>query len=153
MDPDKYSQYTQDGPKDADGRVDFSLSYVHLMKNCEDFKTEKMSLQDLASKIGVEVRSSPKYHAELAGEGIEYVWALTKNWFKRQPLSQRKTRGQFTALAEKALSTAMVTAKACRASSRRARSYILAYLYLEETGDEEAIKQKFDDIELAAKCF
>ena len=56
----------------------------------------------LGDKLGVTVGATPKYHAELAGEGIEYVWALSKNWFKRQPRTKRKSRGQFKDLVLKA---------------------------------------------------
>jgi hypothetical protein len=58
---------------------------------------------------------SPKHHAELICEGIEYDWALSKNWFKRLPISERKTRASFAKQVKKARERA-------RESARQARS-------------------------------
>ncbi len=53
-----------------------------------------------------------------------YVWALSKNWFKRQPLSKRKSRGQFKQLVAEARSPAVVrTAKVVRGSERMRPTY------------------------------
>ena len=62
------------------------------MSQCPDFKDELSSLQHFAN---TKVICTPKYHAEIAGNGIEYCWAIAKNWFKRLLLSVRKTREQF----------------------------------------------------------
>ena len=146
--------YTVDGPKDDDGKVDCSKSYKKLMESCTDFKREKTALQHLGEKLQVTVGATPKYHAEIAGEGIEYVWALSKNWFKRQPLTKRKTRGQFKELVVEALSSEVVrTTKVVRGCGRRSRSYVLAYLFLHRHGDEEAVKKEFVDIELTSKKY
>ena len=45
------------------------------------------------------------------------------------------------------------TAKVVRGCGRRARSYILAYLFLHCHGDEDAVKQEFVDIELTSKKY
>ena len=154
LDPLALQSYTVDRPKDAVGMVDTTKSYKSLMRNCVDFQTEKTALQGLGDLLGVVVGATPKYHAELAGEGIEYVWALSKNWFKRQPLSKRRKRGDFKELVIKALSPEVVrTAKVVRGCGRRARSYILAYLFLDQHGDEDAVKQEFVDIELTSKIY
>ena len=57
-----------------------------LMADCTDFREEKSAmevlLQDLSTKSHnnqkIELLVSPKYHCKLAGEGIEYVWAVMK---------------------------------------------------------------------------
>lgn len=96
------------------------------------------------------VLGTPKYHAELAGEGIEYMLALCKNWFKRQPLTMRKTRAQFKSLVEEAVSREKISPKAVRGSARRAQSYI----FLEYGGkDDSGMKQEFVDIEISAKTY
>jgi len=41
------------------------------------------------------VESTPKYHAELAGEGIEYSWGYAKNACCWAPLAQKKGRNNF----------------------------------------------------------
>jgi len=57
-------------------------------------------------------------------------------------------------LVTKAWSPEMITAKAVHASAQRSRSCIpLAYLYLEDIGDEEAVKKHFVDIEVTSKCY
>ena len=45
------------------------------------------------------------------------------------------------------------TAKVVRGCGRRARSYILSYLFLHRHGDEAAVKQEFVDIELTSKKY
>ena len=152
LDPNE-GGYSMKGKKDADGNLDLSKSYVHLMARCADFRREKAALHHLGDKLGVVVHSTPKYHAELAGEGIEYVWALSKNWFKRQPLSARKSRQQFKALVKRALSPKMVTAKTVRGCGRRARSYILAYAFLHDNENNEEFKKEFVDIEKTSKKY
>ena len=111
-------------------------------------------MQHLGEKLQGTVGATPKYHAEIAGEGIEYVRALSKNWFKRQPLTKRKTRGQFKELVVEALSSEVVrTTKVVRGCGRRSRSYVLAYLFLHRHGDEEAVKKEFVDIKLTSKKY
>jgi hypothetical protein len=147
-------KYTKQGPTDEDGNVDCSKSLTCLMRACPDFRNEKNALQHLGDQLGVVVLSTPKYHAELAGEGVEYMWALCKNWFKRQPLNKRKSRADFKKLVETAVSNEMITPKAVRGSARRARSYILAYLFLDHGSTEDSgIKQEFVDIEVSAKTY
>ena len=41
-----------------------------LMASCLDFAEEVTALQHVGNKLGVSVIISPKFHAELAGEGI-----------------------------------------------------------------------------------
>jgi hypothetical protein len=59
------------------------------MASCTDFEEEETLLQVMASKMGVLVDRSPKCHCEIAGEGIEYSWACTKNHY-RQILQDKK---------------------------------------------------------------
>jgi hypothetical protein len=88
IDPSKKpSWYTMHGNKDADtGVVDKSSSLSYLMGCCPDFKEEKTALEQLAEQLGVTVRLTPKFHAELAGEGVEYSWAYAKSFYRRSPL-------------------------------------------------------------------
>ena len=59
------------------------------MTECADFKQEETALQYLGSQLGVTVRLTPKFHAELAGEGVEYSWAHAKAYYRRMPLSRK----------------------------------------------------------------
>ena len=102
-------KYTVDGHKDEVGKRAVSLSLKHILAQCNDFKNQLSALQHLAKKMGTKVICSPKYHAEIAREGIKYCWAIAKTWFKQLPLSKRKTRQQFKAKVQKAFSSSIVT--------------------------------------------
>jgi hypothetical protein len=54
-----------------EGNKDWSL--MCLMASCLDFAEEMTALQHVGGKLGVSVTITPKFHAELAGEGIEYT--------------------------------------------------------------------------------
>ena len=53
-------------------------------------------LQDLSSKSHnnqkIELLVSPKYHCELAGEGVEYVWAVMKKYYRCKPLEEKNIK-------------------------------------------------------------
>jgi hypothetical protein len=85
-------KYTLDGRKDAiTGDIDLQFSHRHVMAECTDFKEEETTLQYLGTQLGVRVQLTPKFHAELAGEGIlEYSWAHAKSWYCRIPVSQKR---------------------------------------------------------------
>jgi hypothetical protein len=53
------------------------------MASCLDFAEEMTALQHVGSELGVSVIITPKFHAELAGEGIEYSWGVTKGVYRR----------------------------------------------------------------------
>ena len=79
IDPENVSSYTVDGRKDPiTGEVNNSSSLRYLMGRCTDFRDEETALEHLALQLGVEVQLTPKFYAELAGEGIEYDWAHSK---------------------------------------------------------------------------
>jgi hypothetical protein len=42
------------------------------------FLCEITLLQDFAEQMGVTIDHNPKCHSELAGEGIQYLWAFAK---------------------------------------------------------------------------
>ena len=80
-----YRHMTLDGRKDhLTGEVDVSNSLRYLLSQCADFKNELSTLQALGKDIGIVVNSTPKYHAELASEGIEYSWDTQKGCIIRQ---------------------------------------------------------------------
>ena len=62
-----------EGQKDAiTGKVDLHYSLRSILGNCRDFKEEETALQFLGTQVGVTVLLTPKFHAELAGEGVKY---------------------------------------------------------------------------------
>jgi hypothetical protein len=94
IDGNNLKQYSLTGEKDdLLGTVDNSTrSLRHIMGMCHDFMNEEGMLQHIANKsIGVKVLLTPKCHAELAGEGVEYVWACAKGAYRNVSLQEKTT--------------------------------------------------------------
>ena len=87
------SRFTKNGKKgdrDADGNLtEEGKKYclLYLRSQCSDFKNEKSAIECILYQISQNKQSwytcrfSPKYHYEIAGEGIEYAWELIKRMF------------------------------------------------------------------------
>jgi hypothetical protein len=99
------SMYTLTGKrawKDSNGNMpDEYLQYClcHVINECADFKNEVTAMQELAKEMSddttsFEVLYTPKYHCEIAGEGIEYSWGLSKKEY--QSLHWNKKKGLTT---------------------------------------------------------
>jgi hypothetical protein len=54
-------------------------------------------------QMGVTVDRTPKCHPEMAGEGIEYAWAGSKQAFRSTPLTLRGNKKGFHALVRQCL--------------------------------------------------
>eukprot|EP00429_Kryptoperidinium_foliaceum_P042250 CAMPEP_0176121934 /NCGR_PEP_ID=MMETSP0120_2-20121206/61393_1 /TAXON_ID=160619 /ORGANISM="Kryptoperidinium foliaceum, Strain CCMP 1326" /LENGTH=95 /DNA_ID=CAMNT_0017456519 /DNA_START=685 /DNA_END=968 /DNA_ORIENTATION=+ len=65
-----------------------------------EYRKTGSKLQVLGEAVGVSVDFTPKFHAELAGEGIEYSWGFSKGLYRRQPLERKKKRAQFRKLVD-----------------------------------------------------
>ncbi len=64
------------------GKGDLQNLLRNIIAECSDFKkNEETVLQYLGSQLGVQVRFTPKFHAELAGEGIEFIWGHAKSFY------------------------------------------------------------------------
>jgi hypothetical protein len=152
------AKYTMDPAKDDDGEILEGAEYFSLrflMASCLDFAEELTALQHVGKELGVEVIIMPKFHAELAGEGIEYSWGITKGVYRRKPLKSKKGKESFKALVDECTSRQILTTNTVRKLSRWARAYICAYYALYES------KRRGDDtptltlpfIERLAKSF
>jgi len=120
-----YSHYQVE--KKVDGKVVEDISLRHMMGKCTDFAEEVSQLEAIGKKLGCSVIITTKYHAEYAGEGIEYSWGLAKCFYRRQPLSKKKKKANFFALVDQCLSQELLTKDMVRKFSKRARDYMLAY--------------------------
>ena len=84
-----------------------------------------------------------KYHAEYAGEGIEYSWGASKAVYRRYPLACKKGKANFDSLVAKCISRDLLTMDRIRKFSQRARSYMLTYSSLqfihEDKGQEQVM--------------
>ena len=103
------------------------ISLRHMMGQCTDFAEEMSQLESIGKKLGCTVIITTKYHAEYAGEGIEYSWGLAKCCYRRQPLSKKKKKANFFALVDQCLSRELLSKDMVRKFSKRARDYMLAY--------------------------
>ena len=82
IDTSSLEQYTLHGRKNPiTGELNLQFSLHHILANCSDFKDEETALEHLGTQLGVTVRLTPKFHAELAGEGVEYSWAHSKAFY------------------------------------------------------------------------
>ena len=90
IDPARLAVYTLNGKKRTDGTMDESMSLKKILGECKDFREEKTHLQVLAEDYGYKVAFTPKFHAEMAGEGIEYSWGFAKGVYRRKPLKAKK---------------------------------------------------------------
>ena len=107
-------------------------SLKSIIKNLPDFKEEITLLQHRANQLNVRLECSPKYHPEIAGEGIEYCWGVSKNTYRSYPLVEKKERKKFRQSVTKSLcNETVITKERARLFSRRQRRYMLAYLGLE----------------------
>ena len=132
VDEQRWQDYTVNGKKDAMGSTINEMSLKYLLGNCDDFINEESMLQYFGRLMGVTVDRTPKCHCEMAGEGIEYSWAASKNKYRRFPVSAKKGKEHFRNLVSQCLSREVVTTKLVRAFSRKAWQYICAYHALHE---------------------
>jgi hypothetical protein len=95
--------YTMTGSKDLYGNVIPGTNLAELMDNTTDFVNKVTLLQEVLGRLGVTVHRSPKCHAELADEGIEYSWGFVKNFYRRLPLCKKRTKDNFRNSLRKAL--------------------------------------------------
>jgi hypothetical protein len=160
------STYIKNGKKGCDFQDNGDLKtcvapYVlrHLMKSRLDFVRETTDLQHLAKEVSDEnyeviVDFTPKYHAEIAGEGVENGWGFSKKILRRLPLERKRDFDDFTHLVKETL--LMVDPERSRRFRRRCRKYMLAYTTISEEAQEnkESASASFDRIEaLVESCF
>ncbi len=89
IDGTNLKDYSLTGTKDDFGAVNNRTGLRHIMGMCFDFLNEEGMLQHIAKNLGVTLLLTPKCHAELAGEGVEYVWACAKGAY-RNSTEERK---------------------------------------------------------------
>jgi hypothetical protein len=70
----------------------------------------------------------------MAGEGIEYAWAGSKQAFRSTPLTLRRNKKGFHALVRKCLDEKTVNLMYMRKCAARMRRYMLAYHSLAKNG-------------------
>jgi hypothetical protein len=135
IDESKISQYKKVVTDDAGYPVkEFSLGM--MLDSCTNFANKTTQLEFVCESLGAEAIITTKYHAEYAGEGIEYSWGAAKAIYRRYPLGAKKGKEKFVDLVVKCTSRAVLTTELIRKFSRRARNYMLSYKVLEIVGEE-----------------
>ena len=127
-----YQKYNTNGTRDEFGITKPETSLKQLMSRCLDFEEEESMLQSMVRKMGYEVDRTPKCHAEMAGDGIEYIWALIKNHFRRILLHKKRGKENFMKCVRECLSKELITTTAVRLMARRARRYTKGYHVLHQ---------------------
>ena len=102
-------KYKLTGKNDDFGIVDNSTSLRHMITMCSNFLHEQGMMEFIGRKVGVEVILTPKCHAELAGKGVEYMWACSKNHYLNLSLTEKKGKDKFTEAVRKCLSVDVIT--------------------------------------------
>ena len=97
----KYSLEGKKSWRDNEGKIrqEFHPYLLRkLMSDCADFRNEKSAMAHLFEQLSEKgpcrmiLLVSPKYHCEIAGEGIEYAWGLLKKWVRSIFLEDKKGR-------------------------------------------------------------
>ena len=129
--------FGDDGRLTDDGK---KLCLNCMLSQCKDFQDENSDLEFLVEEISDKVDCNfsilfaPKFHCELAGEGIEYSWGASKKIYRRYPLSIRKTFELFQAAVLKALRSVNIIS--CRRFSAKSRRYMMVYQHQQLSPDE-----------------
>ena len=119
-----------------------------LMSRCSDFANEKSAMEHLFMQLSekgeqtLKMLTSPKYHCELAGEGVEYAWGFMKRHFRNLCLKEKKTKEKFNKAVRD--SVELVSVKNLIMFAGRCRRYMVTYLNFEKEGRQ---KVTFDMIE------
>ena len=125
MDLDTYcvEDFSKLGSKTALDVIDMATSLQNLLENCDDFINEETLLQSTVRKMGAILDRSPKYHCEIAGEGIEYSWGNAKMRYRHVPFSadKKSSAAQFYSCVRECLSRDYLNIDRVRKNSRRAR--------------------------------
>ena len=95
-----------------------------VAKQLPDFQNVRSMLQELVEEAGHILQLSPKYHAELAGQGIEYDFGRAKWWYRAH--NSGSTAGLKTK-SEESFRPEVATMRHTSNFARRARDYQREY--------------------------
>ncbi|KAL7528778.1 hypothetical protein ACHAXR_003942, partial [Thalassiosira sp. AJA248-18] len=95
--------------EDEAGDIVPEYSLVHLIESCHDFVSEVSQLEHVCLSLGCRALITTKYHAEYAGEGIEYCWGYSKALYRKYPLASKKGKENFDKLLAQCISMETIT--------------------------------------------
>ena len=125
------------------------------MKLQQDFMQEITLLQYHAGKMGVIIDRTPKCHPEIAGEGVEFAWALAKLKYRRAPIGRKRNKAKFRSLVKECTNPlANLNVFRIRSCSKKARSYMKLYKAVQSVGmDEDITLNKHAILESSMKVY
>ena len=85
-----------------------------LLTHCSDFADGESLLQFNIRLLGAVCIHSSKYHCEIAGEGIEYSWGISKAKYRRIKVKDKRTAEKFRHQVGKCLSREYLDAERIR---------------------------------------
>ena len=128
------------------------------MSKCLDFTGEQSAMEYLLSRLsdkteGFEFRllTSPKYHCELAGEGVEYCWGLAKRFYRSKGIEEKRTKERFNRVIRESIQ--FVRREHVEKFSAKCRRYMIAYNTYNCDGDGDTLTYKaIERFVKIAKC-
>ena len=103
-----------------------------------DFENEKTLLHYHGEALGCIIFNSPKCTPEVAGEGIEYDWGVSKLYYKAQDVDRKRKRTNFEELVAEATGERVLSLDTVRSNAKRAREHMISYYELERNGERTA---------------
>ncbi|KAG7345273.1 hypothetical protein IV203_032804 [Nitzschia inconspicua] len=145
--------YSANPKKNPDGTLNAEKSLRSIVGQCTNFQNELTHLQVMADELKVQVMFTPKFHAEMAGEGIEYSWGFAKGSYRRKPLKKKRKRADFEDLVDECTNVETELTKArIRKFSARARAYLCTYHYLATAEPTAAVIEDNDQEKKQKNC-
>ena len=130
-----------------------------LMATCADFQEEISAMQYLFEQLSsrgtnkISLVDTPKYHPEMAGEGIEYSWGLGKRKYRSIAYEDKKGKEKF--LEAVRVSIGYVTKEHVGKFRAKCRRYMVCYLNdarLSENGEAQLTYQGIEKFQRTFKC-
>ena len=81
----------------------------------------------------MQLLTSPKYHCELAGEGVEYCWGLAKRFYRSVGIEEKRTKEKFQKIVRESIE--FVKKEHVEKFSAKCRRYMMAYNAFNGDGD------------------
>ena len=154
LDLDNYcvEDFSDKGKLDEFGNRKKETSLDILLSQCSDFLNEESLLQLNIRKLGCGVIHTPKYHCEMAGEGIEYSWGNAKMKYRSFKASEKRSKAQFLEKVQFCLSREFLTIEKVRKNSRRSREYMVAYFIISSEASGCATQNDFASVAELKPC-
>lgn len=123
------------------------LDMKRILDSLPDFKNEKTALQSLVESRGHILLVSPKYHPEVAGNGIEYMWGISDHHFKKM---KGKSLTDLERNVKHVLGKELMPIEKVWKCERRARNYMQLYLQLKT--NQEVCNKTYTEMEQMRKA-